>query len=116
MYEIDEFAKIVDIPVSTLKFYDLYGLLQPSEIDDKTGNHYYSDENIKECELITLLLSNGYSFEDIDLLLRILRNEKLVIKQLEAIKQKELLRKKLKRLTIMKEDFQTVQNIRILKK
>lgn len=115
MYDISEFAKIVDIPVSTLKFYDLYGLLQPSEID-KTGNHYYSDENIKECELITLLLSNGYSFEDIDLLLRILRNEKLVIKQLEAIKQKELLRKKLKRLTIMKEDFQTVQNIRILKK
>ena len=51
MYKIGDFAKIVDIPVRTLRFYDTYGVLQPSEIDDFTGYRYYSDENIVECEL-----------------------------------------------------------------
>ena len=47
MYKIGDFAKIVDIPVRTLRFYDTYGVLQPSEIDNFTGYRYYSDENIK---------------------------------------------------------------------
>ena len=116
MYKIGEFSKIVDIPVRTLRFYDEYGVLQPSEIDDFTGYRYYTDENIVECELIKLLKSVDFTLEEIVLYKNNLNNEILDKKQQEILEQIELLKKKFKRLTIMKEDFQNVQNRRILKK
>ena len=54
MYKIGEFSKIVDIPVRTLRYYDEFGILKPSDVDNFTGYRYYSDENIIECHLIKL--------------------------------------------------------------
>ena len=56
MYKIGDFSKIVDIPVRTLRYYAEYGVLVPSEIDKFTGYKYYSEANIIECELISLLI------------------------------------------------------------
>ena len=65
MYKIGEFSKIVNIPVRTLRYYDEYGLLCPTKIDDFTGYRYYSEENILECELIKMLKSVNFSLEEI---------------------------------------------------
>ena len=109
MYKIGEFSKIVDIPVRTLRFYDEYGVLQPSEIDDFTGYRFYTDENIVECELIKLLKSVDFTLEEIVLYKNNLNNEILDKKQQEILEQIELLKKKFKRLTIMKEEFQNAK-------
>lgn len=65
MYRIGEFAKIVDIPVRTLRYYDEYGVLSPSVIDDFTGYRYYDEKNVVECELIKLLKSLDFTLEEI---------------------------------------------------
>lgn len=105
MYRIGEFAKIVDIPVRTLRFYDQYGVLQPSDIDRFTGYRYYTDENILECELIKLLKSVDFTLEEIILYKNNLTNDVLGRKQQEIKQQIELLNNKYKRLSVMKEEM-----------
>ena len=68
MYKIGEFSKIVDIPVRTLRFYDEYGVLQPSEIDNYTGYRYYTEKDIKECKIIKLLKSVDFTLDEIAIL------------------------------------------------
>ena len=65
MYKIGEFSKIVDIPVRTLRYYDEYGILKPSEVDNFTGYRYYTDNNVIECEIIKLLKSVNFTLEEI---------------------------------------------------
>lgn len=93
MYKIGEFSKIVDIPVRTLRFYDEYGVLQPSEIDDFTGYRYYNDANIIECELIKLLKSLDFTLEEIidykDCL-----DEEIIIKKKKRNRRKDISFKK----------------------
>lgn len=87
MYKIGTFAKIVDIPVRTLRFYDQYGVLQPSEIDPFTGYRYYSDDNIVECELIKLLKSLDFTLEEISIYKNSL-NEEVIKKKKKEIEER----------------------------
>ena len=91
-----------------MRFYDEYGLLQPSEVDNYTGYRYYTDENIVECELIKLLKSVDFTLEEIALYKYNLNMEVLDKKQQEILEQIEMLKKKLKRLSIMKEEILNV--------
>lgn len=103
MYKIGDFAKIVDIPVRTLRFYDTYGVLQPSEIDNFTGYRYYSDENIVECELIKLLKSLDFTLEEIILYKDCIDEEILEKKKKEIEERIYLLSLKYKRLEILQQ-------------
>lgn len=105
MYKIGDFAKIVDIPVRTLRFYDTYGVLQPSEIDNFTGYRYYSDENIVECELIKLLKSLDFTLEEIILYKDCIDEEILEKKKREIEERMYLLKLKHKRIEIMQEQL-----------
>lgn len=107
MYKIGDFAKIVDIPVRTLRFYDTHGVLQPSEIDDFTGYRYYSDENIVECELIKLLKSLDFTLEEISLYKNCIDEEILEKKKKEIEERMYLLQLKHKRLEIMQEQIRS---------
>lgn len=111
MYKIGDFAKIVDIPVRTLRFYDTYGVLQPSEIDDFTGYRYYSDENIVECELIKLLKSLDFTLEEIALYKNCIDEEILEKKKKEIEERMYLLKLKHKRLEIMQEQIRSKKEI-----
>lgn len=110
MYKIGEFSKLVDIPVRTLRFYDEYGILQPSEIDQFTGYRYYTDENIVECELIKLLKSVDFTLDEISLYKNNLNKEVIDNKQKEILEQIDLLKKKFKKLSIMKEEIENSQD------
>ena len=87
MYKIGEFAKIVGIPVRTLRFYDQYGVLRPSIVDNFTGYRYYDEENIVECEMIKLLKSLDFTLEEI-IKYRDCLNEDIINKKKEEIAQK----------------------------
>ena len=65
MYKIGDFSKIVGISIRTLRYYDTYGVLCPSLVDNKSGYRYYSDENIIECELLKLLKSLDFTLQEI---------------------------------------------------
>lgn len=105
MYKIGDFSKIVDIPVRTLRFYDKYGVLQPSEIDTFTGYRHYNDENIVECELIKLLKSLDFTLEEIVLYKNSLDEDVIKKKKKEIEERVYLLKLKYKRLLIMEEEL-----------
>lgn len=114
MYKIGDFAKIVDIPVRTLRFYDTYGVLQPSEIDNFTGYRYYSDENIVECELIKLLKSLDFTLEEIILYKDCIDEEILEKKKREIEERMYLLKLKHKRIEIMQEQLKNKKETNIV--
>ena len=104
-YKIGEFSKIVDIPVRTLRYYDEFGVLQPSEIDDFTGYRYYNQENILECELIKLLKSLDFTLEEIILYKNCIDEEILEKKKRELEERMFVLKKQYERLNRMQEDI-----------
>ena len=107
MYKIGDFSKIVDIPVRTLRFYDEYGVLCPSEIDNFTGYRYYSDENVLECELIKLLKSLDFTLEEISLYKKSLDEEIIKKKKKEIEERIYLLKLKYKRLLIFEQELKS---------
>lgn len=115
MYKIGDFAKIVDIPVRTLRFYDQYGVLQPSGVDKFTGYRYYSDENIIECEVIKLLKSLDFTLEEIILYKKNLNNEILEKKKKELQERIYWLKLKYKRLEILQEKLNSGKEENIVK-
>ncbi len=64
-YKIGVFSKLVNLSVSTLRYYDSIGLLVPEIKDEITGYRYYSNNNFEELKLIKLLLNAGFSLEEI---------------------------------------------------
>jgi DNA-binding transcriptional MerR regulator len=60
MYSIGEIAKIVNISVDALRYYDEIGLLKPCQINEATRYRYYSKEQISE--LMFILEMKGYGF------------------------------------------------------
>ncbi len=120
MYKIGEFSKIVDIPVRTLRYYDEYGILKPSEVDNFTGYRYYSDENILECHLIKLLKSLDFTLEEISKYKNCL-NEEIVNKKKRELEEKMyLLKLKYRQLLLIEEEIKNnnslINNEKILKR
>ena len=65
LYKIGDFSKKTDKPIRTLRYYDEIDLFKPKEVDLFTGYRYYSDEQIKDLELIDELKEIGFSLEEI---------------------------------------------------
>lgn len=65
MYKISEFALKVGLSVKTLRYYDEFGILKPSEKDKYTGYRYYTDEDVLKGEYIKLLKSLDYTLNEI---------------------------------------------------
>ena len=101
MYKIGELSKIVDIPVKTLRYYDDFGILSPSRIDEFTGYRYYDDNNILDCELIKLLKSVNFTLEEIKDYKENSSREVLKNKQQEIIEEINYLTKKFERISSM---------------
>lgn len=55
MIKIGDFAKMFDVSIKTIRFYEEKGLITPSYVDLYTGYRYYDDKNIKEmCNVLAL--------------------------------------------------------------
>ena len=62
LYKIEEFSKLTNVPIKTLRHYDEINLFKPQEIDLFSGYRYYSKEQIedliKKIRIICLLKSS----------------------------------------------------------
>lgn len=65
MYKIGEFARIVDMPVRTVRYYDEVDVLKPEYVDEFSGYRYYTDNNVSEASWIKMLRNTGFSLEEI---------------------------------------------------
>jgi DNA-binding transcriptional MerR regulator len=67
--KIGEFARVGQVSVSALRYYDEVGLLRPVEVDRWTGYRYYSYDQLGMLHRILALKDLGLSLEQIRLLL-----------------------------------------------
>ena len=65
LYTIGDISEICGVPIKTLRYYDEINLFKPIELDLFTNYRYYSDEQVKEFELLKLLQEAGFSLEEI---------------------------------------------------
>ena len=63
MLKIGEFAKLFNVTIKTIRFYEEKELLQPCYIDKYSGYRYYNGENIKQMNEILYLKKLGFSKE-----------------------------------------------------
>ena len=105
LYKIGDFSKIVNLPIKTLRYYDEYGLLEPSYVDEFTGYRYYNDDNISECKLIILLKSLDFTLEEILNCKDNLTAEVIATKRKELNDRIDLLNQKQKKLMILEQEL-----------
>ena len=93
-YQINEFAKLTDVSVRTLHYYDETGLLKPAFVDEQNGYRFYDENSLERMQQILFYRELDFSLKDI---LKILsspdydRKKALVAqKQLMILKKKRI--------------------------
>ena len=61
---ISEFAKLRDININSLRYYEKLGLLKPAYIDPKTNYRYYSAEQVSVLNKIILCIQLGIPLKE----------------------------------------------------
>lgn len=69
MIKIGDFARLSQVSVVTLRYYDELDLLKPVKIDSSTGYRFYSADQLPRLNRILALKDLGFSLEQIRLLL-----------------------------------------------
>lgn len=65
LLQIGKFSKLTGLSIRTLRYYDEIDLFKPTEIDLFTGYRYYTEDQIKDLELINKLKNVGFSLDEI---------------------------------------------------
>ncbi len=69
LLKIGEFARLGQVSVATLRYYDQWSLLKPNALDPDTGYRYYSLDQLPRLNRIVVLKELGFPLEQIALLL-----------------------------------------------
>lgn len=88
-YRIGEFSKMVNVPISTLRYYDEINILKPGYVDCFSGYRYYTAVNFEEVKSIALMRELGFSLEEILLYKDNMTEEVLEEKIEELSKERE---------------------------
>ncbi|MFC4324235.1 MerR family transcriptional regulator [Litchfieldia salsa] len=101
LFTIGEMAKLHNMTMKTLRYYDEIGLLEPIQIDESNGYRYYSTEQFEQLNTIQYLKKLGFSLKeikghldhrDIDGFLDLLEKQKRLteqkIKELEQVNRR----------------------------
>jgi DNA-binding transcriptional MerR regulator/effector-binding domain-containing protein len=78
---IGEFARMSRLSVKTLRFYHQEGLLEPLQIDARSGYRYYDLGQIERAEQIRVLRASGLPVADVRAFLERPRDRALLIEQ-----------------------------------
>lgn len=105
-YLTGELAKIGNVSLRTLRYYDKIGLLKPSSMA-KNGYRQYTDDDLIQLQKILLLKKLGFSLEEIELLL--LEKEQTWIDSLEE--QISLVDQKIQYFQLLKETIRKTKEI-----
>ena len=87
MYRIGEFAKITNLSIRTLRFYNDLNLLVPEYVDVYTNYRYYGDNNLEEAKMIEKLKDAGFTLDEIKTNLGNFTEEKYLAKKQELYKK-----------------------------
>ncbi|MBN1535744.1 MAG: MerR family transcriptional regulator [Anaerolineales bacterium] len=68
--KIGDFARISQVTVQTLRYYDDLGLLHPADVDNLTGYRYYDIDQLPHLHRILALKDLGFSLEQITRLMQ----------------------------------------------
>jgi len=68
--KIGDFARIGQVSVQTLRYYDDLGLLHPADVDSLTGYRYYDIDQLPHLHRILALKDLGFSLEQINRLMQ----------------------------------------------
>lgn len=101
LFTIGEMAKLHNMTMKSLRYYDEIGLLKPIQIDASNGYRYYSTEQFEQLNTIQYLKKLGFSLKeikahldhrDIDGFLELLEKQKRLteekIKELERVNRR----------------------------
>src|SRR5690349_7581791 len=69
MIKIGNFARLGQVSVVTLRYYDEMGLLKPVKVDTLTGYRFYSADQLSRLNRILALKDFGFSLVQIRLML-----------------------------------------------
>ncbi len=114
-YTTGDLAKICDVSVRTVQYYDSKGLLKPSELTEG-GRRLYSDDDKKKLQLICMLKSLGLSLDSIKGILESDAPGKVLLLLLEE-QERQLnseindRQKQLQAIRIIKENIRSENNI-----
>jgi len=61
---ISEFAKLRDININSLRYYEKLGLLKPAYVEERTGYRYYSAEQVSVLNKILLCINLGIPLKE----------------------------------------------------
>ncbi len=65
MIKIGDFAKMFNISIKTVRYYESLGLIVPKYVDIYTGYRYFDDENVKRMQEILALKKLGFTLDEI---------------------------------------------------
>lgn len=102
LYKIGEFAKLTNIPVKTLRYYDEINLLKPEEIDLFSGYRYYGDKQKEDLEIILALKEAGFSLEEIKKNKDNYSDEIMLLKKETLLREQERLDERIKKLDYLR--------------
>lgn len=63
-FTISEFAKLRNININSLRYYEKIGVLKPAYIDEKNGYRYYSPEQLCILDIILLCIDFGMPLKE----------------------------------------------------
>lgn len=117
LYTTGELAKLCNVSVRTVQYYDTRNILKPSELSEG-GRRLYSEEDVKRMEIICFLREAGISLNSIEELISGEEPVKIIsilIEQQEKTLEQELEERqiKLELLTQMKSELKKIENFSI---
>ena len=65
LLRIGELARLINLPVRTVRYYGDLGLLPPTEVDPQTGYRYYGLDRVEVAQRLLTLKDLGLSLEEI---------------------------------------------------
>lgn len=114
-YTTGEIAKLCEVSVRTVQYYDTRGILIPSELSE-SGRRLYSEDDLKKMKIICFLRDAGISIKSIGELLSENHPGSVISVLLE--RQEQLLRdeikerqKKLDMLDGIKQELKRIENL-----
>lgn len=102
-YQIGEVAKICNLPIRTLHYYDEIGLLKPNVVNEQSKYRYYSPEQIPAILMIKNYKTVGFSLKQVK---KLLARDGIEYLQSMAISQCAAIDKKILELNLVKERLQ----------
>jgi DNA-binding transcriptional MerR regulator len=81
MLRIGEFARLTNVPVKTLRYYDELGLITPTRVDPATGYRYYSAEQLPRLHRLLALKELGFTLDQVARIL----NDGVTLEQLRGM-------------------------------